>query len=77
MRKAFQIALDKIIREGWQLDDAVTYALALREVSGRKIQTTMNVMKKRGVGVFDRVFKSVPQHRHQLLDDDVVYGVDM
>ena len=52
MRKVFQIALDKI-HEGWQLDDALTYACRRRS-----IQTGMNVMKKRGVGVFDRASRA-------------------
>ena len=73
MRKVFQIAHDKIIREGWQLDDALTYAL---DACGVKYPCTRLKVINNVAWRVRQSFKSVPQHRHQLLHDDVVYGVE-
>jgi hypothetical protein len=78
MRKVFQTAHDKVIREGWQLDDALTYALDACGVKypGEKDPDGYERDEKTWRRRVRQSFKSVPQHRHRLLDDDVEYGLE-
>jgi hypothetical protein len=73
MRNAFQLAHDKLIHEGWQTDDALTYALEVFNVTYPRTYAGDETTWRRRVR---QSFNSVKQHRHKLLDDDVTYGVE-
>ena len=67
-QQAFLCAYEKISCDGWQRADAVRHALT-------KFDVTTSDEKAWFRGHLHD-FKSVPQHRHELLDDDVEYGVE-
>jgi hypothetical protein len=72
IRQAFQHAHDLINTQGWLLDVALRHALEVFKV------TYPSGYKSDEKAWFRRVrqsYNSIPQHRHPLLKDDVVYGV--